>query len=356
MQVLNYFYTQNLNISNYHPRKLQLPQNQSFLLTGARGVGKSAIISNYLTQYPKKNYLYIDCLDPIFILEEFNFNNLNHFLQEEQIKLLVLDSYYKGFLEKMPNVKNIIIISNEPIDIFNLPIIKLYPLDFEEFINFGKSNAITTAFNLYAKKGSLPKIANSINTNSSSKELFYEKFTEQEGRVLLILAIFNTKIATPHQIFQRAKDYFKISKDWIYKTIKMFEKEGIIYTIDTYEKGFGKKIILYDFAFAKYLNKHQTFLTTLDTIIALALLKHKIEAKALINPLGYILNNQELILVSPFLDKESSWSKIENNIDIYIKLKPSKVTIITVSNNYSFKLKNITFNAMPFTQWVMGLS
>jgi len=353
MYLLNYFYSSSIQNEQYYPRKLQLPKG-SFMLIGARGVGKSALIIDYLKNYEQHSYLYIDCQDPAFILEEIDIVELEEFIAEEGIKILVLDNYFEGFLENFPKVENLIIIAKEPILEIELPIYRLYPLDFEEFINFSKTQNIQNAFNTYTKKGSLPHIAKSLNINSAAKELFFEKFETQEGKVLLILAIFNTKVTTAHQIYQRAKEYFKISKDWLYKTIKNFENEGVIYQIDTLERGFGKKLLIYDFAFAKYLNKHQSFNATLDSIVALALIKHKIAIKAVLNPLGYLSDKNELILISAFENEEAMWSKIQKNFGFYTNLKLKSVTIVTISNSYNFTIKNITFNAIPFYEWVIG--
>ena len=355
MYILNYFYSSSIQNEHLYPRKVQLPPNESFALIGARGVGKSALIANYLQNISTKDYLYIDCQDPFFILDELEASELESFIKEENIKLLILDNYFDGFLETLPKVKQLIVISKEPINSLNLPKFKLYPLDFEEFINFSKTQNIQQAFNLYTKKGSLPHLAKSSSTNSSAKEIFFEKFETSEGKVLLILAIFNTKVTTTHQIYQRAKEHFKISKDWLYKTIKNFEKEEIIFQIPTLEKGFGKKIILYDFAFAKYLNKHQNFNATLDSIVALALIKHKIKIKATTNPLGYLLEDNQLIIIAPFDNEENAWLKAQNNFGFFSKNKIREVTIITISNNYNFKIKETNFVATPFFEWVTGI-
>lgn len=355
MNILDYFYTNPPKIENFYPRKFNFPIKNSFKLVGARGVGKSAIIINYLMNLKKDSYLYLDCQDPIFILEFLDVIELEKFIKHENIELLVLDHYFEGFLENLPKVNRIIIISNTQNSI-NLPLFTLFPLDFEEFLNFSKKQNSTSAFNIYTKRGSLPKLSKSSDTISFSRELFFEKFEAQEGKVLLILAIFHAKITTPNQIYLRAKDYFKISKDWLYKTIKNFEKEGIIYKIETLEKGFGKKLLLYDFAFSKYLNKYQSFLATIDSIIALALIKHNINIKAIINPLGYLTDKNELILISPFESEETTWSKIQKNFGFYTKLNPKKVTIVTVSNSYNFKINNLNFNAIPFSEWLIEVS
>jgi len=267
---------------------------------------------------------------------------------------LVLDHYFEGFLDELPKVSQLIIVSREELDL-DLPTYKLYPLDFEEFMNFKKTTNPQSAFNLYTKSGSLPRIAKAYNQTLASRELFFEKFDSQEGKVLLILALFQGKVATSHQIYQRAKDYFKISKDWLYKTIKDFEKEGLLYQIDILEKGYGKKVLLYDFIFSKYLNKYQQIITTFDSLVATALIKHKIPIKASINPLAYFLENGELILIAPFEDKDKMWQKVQTNFGFFTSNSLKNVTILTNNNSYSFKIKDINFVAIPFYEWVVGL-
>ena len=356
MNILDKLFSTSYPLDTFYERKLKLPLNKSFFLYGARGVGKSTLIFNYMNSLPKNSYLYIDCQDPIFILEELDSTALSNFLKEEKIKTLILDHYFEGFLEDIPKVEQLIIASKDNLDI-NLPKYHLFPLNFEEFLNFSKNPLnLSSAFNSYTKKGSLPKFAKAININSAHKEFFFEKFETQEGKVMLILALFQAKVTTPHQIYQIAKEYFKISKDWLYKTIKNFTNEGIIYQIPTLQKGFGKKVILYDFAFSNYLNKYQTFIATLDSIVAMALIKHRFEILCTTNPLGYIIKDtNSFVVVSPFDSQESFWLKAQNNFGFYSKLNIDEITVVTVSNQYSFKIKNITFNAIPFYEWSIGV-
>jgi predicted AAA+ superfamily ATPase len=352
MYLLEYFFNNFPKVEKFLPRKLDIPNN-SFLLYGARGVGKSTLIANILQNLPKDSFLYIDAQDPMFVLEDIEAYELEEFIKNENIKTLVIDHYFEGFLDYLPEVDRLIIISRKELNL-NLEKKKLYPLDFEEFFNFQKAQLIQHNFSLYTKFGTLPQIAKN-QSPFAHKELFFEKFDTQEGKVILILALFHTKVATTHQIYQRARDYFKISKDWLYMAIKNYEQEGIIYQIDTLEKGFGKKIILYDFAFAKYLNKTITFNAIFDSIVALALIKHNIKIKAIQNPIGYITKQNDLILISPFDSEESFWAKVQTNFGFYTNLNPKSITIVTMSNSYSFKIKNLKFNAIPITEWIVGV-
>ncbi len=354
MNILYSFYNNPPIIEPFYPRKLQLPKDKNFALFGPRGSGKSALIANYL-QESNQNFLYIDCQDPIFILEDLQKETLQAFIQEEKITTLVLDHYFEGFLNEFPKVNQLIFISNQKQKL-NFPSFLLMPLDFEEFLAFNKNIAnVSHTFTLFTKKGSLPKIATSLNPYMSAREIFFEKFSEQEGKVLLILSLFHGKIASAHQIYQRAKEYFKISKDWLYKSMKAFEQEGILYQIPTLQKGFGQKLILYDFVFSRYLNKYQPFISTFDSIVALALIKKKIQVKALNFTLGYIKKDGELILVAPFESEEQAWIKMQKNFNYFKQIGAKKITLISVSNSFSFTIGKLSFEALPFYEWIIGL-
>ncbi len=345
---LEYFYNTKPKIESYKERKIQLPDS-SFNLYGARGVGKSALVIDYLSKLPKDSYLYIDAQDPIFILEDLESYQIEEFLKNENINTLIIDHYYDGFLDRLPNVDRLIVVSKEKVN-YKLNSIKLYPLDFEEFFNFQKTTTSNLTFSLYNKFGSLPHIAISHNL-LSFKELFFEKFDIQEGKVLLILSLFNGKISTPHQIYQKAKEYFKISKDWLYRAIDRFSNEGIIYQIETIEKGFGKKIYLYDFALAKYLNKRLNFNNIFESIVALALIKKGVEFKSWSNRPYFICEDNRLIIVAPFIDEDTLWSTVQKEFSFYSNLNLNNVTIVTNSNSFRFNIKNINFEAIPFYEW-----
>jgi len=353
VEIFEQFFNINTKIDNFLPRNLKLPNDISFQLIGARATGKSALILNYLSKKSKHSYLYIDCQDPAFIFEDINEEALQKFINEEGIQTLVLDHYFNGFIQRLPKVKQIVIVSREICE-FQLPLYRLYPLDFSEF---SRNNINSANFNNYTKKGSLPSVAISNERYIKLKEIFFEKFDEGDGKVLLVLALFNTKIATANQIYQKAKEHFKISKDWLYATLKRFEEEGVLYRIKKLESGFGDKIMLYDFAFAKYLNKYQTFINSFDSIVALALIKQNIDIVAISNPLGYLqLNSNILTIIAPFESEEVFWRKAQTNFAIYNQISPKEVQIVTISNSYQFSIKDINFKAIPFFEWIKDIS
>jgi len=351
MQILDYFYTLSPKNNLYKERKLQLPSDTSFALAGARGCGKSTLLIEHLNTLAEQSWLYIDCQDPIFALEDIDTDTLQEFVNTEQITTLALDHYYDGFLDNLPTVDTLIMVSYQPITT-DLVKLNLYPLDYEEFLSFQKNISVSSSFNHFLKVGTLPIVATSQIDSSTMmmRTLFYSSFDEDESRLMLILAKYQGHRVTTHQLYTQAKEYFRISKDWIYKTIKKFKEEELIIFIEDIEQKGAQKMILYDFALSKYLSKSQPFHITFDAMVVLALFKHKIKFQA-IGMHGYLINDNELLIPSAFESEESFWKKAYNKIHIFKQYNIEKITIVSVSNSYRFALNNIDFNAIPFYEW-----
>ena len=352
MHLLEYFYELSPQNALFRERKLRLPEDISFLLTGARGTGKTALILEYLDALPEEIWLYIDCQDPIFALEDIDSSTLETFIQEEEIETLVLDHYYEGFLEHLPRCFQLILVSREIPPSAALPAYTLYPLDYEEFLSFDRGTSSSSSFNRFLKAGTLPVVTD-IKPSALSQQtrsFFYSSFDEDESRLMLILARYQGHRVTTHQLYTYAKEYFRISKDWVYRTIKRFTEEGLILFVDDIEGKGARKMILYDFALSKYLSKSQPFPITFDAIVVLALFKHTISFRAL-GIHGYLIRDSELIVPSAFENEESFWKRSYNKIQLYRKYQIRKVTVVTVSNSYQFTLNGITFEAMPFYEW-----
>jgi hypothetical protein len=109
-------------------------------------------------------------------------------------------------------------------------------------------------------------------------------------------------------------------------------------------------MLLFDFAFAKYLTIGQPFIMQFDTMIALALIKHHIDVQTL-GIHGYITKENELIIPAPFESEESLWVKSQSKFSIYKKYGIKKVTIVTVANAYEYDIEKLHFEALPFDEW-----
>jgi len=354
MQLLEYFHDRNNDITNYQQRKFNLPEANKILLYGAPASGKTSMVLHYIMNYDSKEVLYIDFQDPKFQFRDIMEEDAEGFIMANEIKILILDHYEHKYFEILPNVEKIIIVSNtyynyeKEFKCLNLPL-----LDYEEFFSFQKRGTETQIFNLFFKQGTLPQLA----ITATPKEQLFQNFirshfTESEQKLLNVLAYFNGATVTTFQLYTHAKERYKISKDLIYKQIKIFQQRGIITFIEDVQNPSSKKLLFFDFALAKYLTLSQSFPRQFDTMIALSLHKHNIKFKTLGN-MGYITEQNHLITPAPFESEESFWKKSYGKFGIYKKASIEKVYIVTVTTHYEFSIENIHFEALPFYEWVV---
>ena len=351
MELLEYFRESTPVEDRYHPRKLSLPEDGSFILHGVRGSGKTALVLDYISSLESET-LYIDCQDPIFAMEDVDISGLEGFIREEGIETLVLDHWYDSFLDDIPKVPRLILVSRIVPESFEMDRYELFPLDYEEFISFDGSVSASQSFNRFVKAGSLPGIAKAPVSSSSLhlRSFFYEKFDESESRLLLVLSRFQGRRVTAHQIYTYAKEYFRISKDSTYSILSHFSEEGVIHFLKDFKNRSGKKMYICDFVLTKYLNKIQPFPVTFDSMVVLAMMKHGIDFVTLEN-LGYLANGKELVIPSPFDAEVQSWKKIQERVVEYKEYGIHTISIVTVSSQYSFRVQDILCEALPFYEW-----
>lgn len=331
-------------------RKVQLCTDINVNLYGARGTGKTALVLDYLRERDTHT-LYIDLEEPNLILNTLDTLPLQDYIDEFKIKELILDHYEEGMMDELPTVTRTVIVSRIPIKESHFVHQQLFTLDYEEFFSFIHASSASQAFNHFFKAGTLPAMAkHSNNTTLAMKQFFQQQFSPNEQSLILILARHNTQPMTTHQIYSFTKEYFRISKDFVYRAIKHFQEEGLLYFIDNAIKRSGKKMIMYDFAFVKYLTTQQPFGTQFDSMIALTLIKHQVSIRTLGNH-GYLTKDYELIVTSPFENEESFWVKCQNKFSLYKKHGVQKVTIVTVANSYNFRIEALQFEALPFDEW-----
>jgi len=351
MHLLEYYQNQIPNSDFFVPRKCQLPHEGDINLYGVRGSGKTSLILDYLATALQEQVLYIDFEDPNLIFNTLERLTLQQYIDKHAIDILVLDHYTEGLLSSFPNVTQLILVTRSPLEDKNFNPVELFPLDYEEFLAFENTSAQHRGFNHFLRSGTLPLLARSQKNNQQAMKTFFQSaFNPQEQKLLLLLASHHTKHLTTYQIYTFAKEKFKVSKDWLYKTIKRFTQEKLILFIDDRYQKSGKKMLLFDFAFAKYLTLGQPFILQFDTMIALALMKHHIGVQTL-GIHGYITEDNELIIPAPFESEESLWVKSQNKFSLYKKYGIKKVTIITVANAYEYDIEKLHFEALPFDEW-----
>lgn len=354
MELLEYFHDRSNEIVNYHQRKFSIPEASHILIYGSPASGKSSLVLDYLMNFDPETILYIDFLDPKFQFRDIMEEDVEGFIEANDIKLLVLDHYEHDYFEQLPTVEKLIIVTDsfheygEEFNNLELPL-----LDYEEFFSFQKRGTETQVFNLFLRQGTLPELA----IYTTPKELLFQRFirshfNESEQKLLNVLAHFNGSTVTTFQLYTHAKERYKISKDLIYKQINNLLTRHVITFIPDALNPKHKKLLFFDFALAKYLTLTQGFPKQFDTMVALSLKKHHISFKAF-GIKGYLTEHQDLIIPAPFESEESFWKKAHGRLSTYKKASIKKVYIITVTADYEFTIENIYFEALPFYEWVV---
>ena len=335
----------------FAPRKCRLGSVNFINLYGSRGSGKTALVLDHLDTLEHDNILYMDMSDPKMLFEAFNLADLERYIKNENITMLVLDHYETMTFERLPRCKSIIVVSRLKKNMNGFVNIKLNTVDYEEFLGFETSISQTNGFSHFFKRGSLPALLRSNrSTQLLAKDFLYSRFDLQEIRLLSLLAIHNTKELTINQIYTYAKKTFKISKDWLYAKMDAFIQEEIVYHIEDISKKGAKKIILYDIALSSYLSTEPNFGTHFESLILLTLFKRGDKPIAL-HSHGYIIHQDKLIIPAAFESEDNIWIKTQKIFSFIKKEKIQKVEIITVSNSYKYTIENVVFEALPYYEW-----
>jgi len=355
MDILDYFYNLDYSSINFFPRKYKLKEFKRALIYGAPSVGKSYIVFDYINSFDREKSLYIDLQDPKVEFNPISIDEIEEFVVENGIELVVLDHYIEGFLFRDIKVEKLIVVSHSPfVELENFSQVRVFALDFEEFFSFQKRSLEKYIFNLFLKRGTLPQLAISIDTPREEllKDFLRKNFTKLEENILVLLSHFNCSNVTSYQIYTYAKRRFRVSKDTIYKKIKEFKRKDIIFFIEDRVNRNLKKMVIFDFVLASYLSLSQNFLKQFDNMIVVSLIKHQIDIR-LFNGVGYITSKNNLIIPAPFESRESALKKANLNYSLYKEWGVESVYIVTVSNQYGFRVNDIYFEAFPFYEWVL---
>ncbi len=350
VNILDMLYEQEFKKIVFNARKQQIYSKKSILI-GPRRSGKSYMIFDRLSQLQKDEFLYID-FDDIRVDKEFIKSNLENFLKNKPIKVLVIENFDFSF--KPPLCEEIILTTIHDTSFDDFVTQKIYPLDFEEFISFTKSQInIKNLFNQYASFGTLPEIVIKDKTNFIKdmqlliKSLFPNSI---EFEIFKEFAISQGLKLSQFQIFNKIKQRHKISKDKFYSFAKELQKQQMVFLIEKFQSPTSpKKIFLIDFAIKSALSFKKDFITRFENIIFLELLKRDKELFYTDDINFYIPKEKKAILVYPFLLLEAIIKKIDRLTLHDIEI----VQIITLEFEDSFEKDGIKYEIIPFWNWAL---
>lgn len=355
MNLLHQIYDFDLPKINFLERRISI-ENNFTILKGPPKSGKTFLIYDYLSNFKKEEYLYIDLSDYKNDAEEI-FPGLENFIKENNIKVLVLENFKFDF--DLPKVTNMIITTavSKKLDKFATVYVK--PLDFEEYLLFDtKHQNISHSFNSFLKYGNFPEILEygdnkKIQRNSEICKLYCLDEVKLEILFLFIKSLGEKK--SVFQLFNQMKKSTKISKDRFYKTSQEFEDNKVIYFIGKYKQEKAvKKVYIFNHALLDLTTYQKKFNNLFSNMVFLELVKLYRDIFYLDNIDFYIPEEKSVILPIPFFNnfqidnlKKLILPKIE-------KYDIEKIYIITVSTEFEIKIKDTQTSVITFYNWVLS--
>jgi len=350
--LLEELYKTEISFERYHDRKVFL-DNKSYQIIGITLSGKTKLVKSYLSELKKRSYLYIDCRDERIEVEELN-ASLDRFCRQNNIDTLVLDNYERGI--KIPNVSQLIVISEVKQDLDFLELITLFPLDYEEFLAY-EHKFDSTALNHYLQLGSLPV----MHKLSSDERIIYlqqklkNALNEIEFDILKYVARLSSTYLSAFSIYERLKQKRKISKDKTYASYKSLVEKGYIHEIAKYQHPRAiKKLYLGDIFFKTALSTDKHFGRLFENLIYLELIKQKKECYYVDDVDFYLPDNDEIILSKPFADERRLFKKLASIEQFLFSYGIKKVTVISMSKEATISHPLSQVEIIPFDIWALG--
>lgn len=350
--LLEELYKTDINLEKFHTRKLFLDED-SYQINGITQSGKTKVVKNYLLGLKKSSYLYIDCKDLRIDYEQLN-KTLAIFCTNNKINTLVLDNYTPNV--NIVNVSQLLICCEINYEFDFLTTLKLYPLDYEEFLAY-EYKYDSTALNHFFKLGGLPSMHK---VSSDDRALYIQKILKRTlNPIELEILIFCTKMMaqkiSPYSIYERLKQSQKISKDKLYLSFDMLCSKGYIHQLQKVDHPKAiRKIYLCDISLKSALTIDKQFSKLFENMIYLELLKSDKEAFYDENIDFYIPSSDEVILGMPFADERILFKKMEAIEAFLFTYQIKRVTAITMSTEGRMSHPISKVEMIPFDIWALG--
>jgi len=336
-------------------RKIRITHPKT-IITGASKTGKSYLIYDFLSNFKTKDYIYIDFNDSRNDIDEI-VNNLDSFLRQHQIKVLVLENF--SFEFELPYCDNIIISTSIPKTIRGYKNITVSALDFEEYLlQDNRHQNITQSFNNFFKYGNLPEIIN-IDEHKKVQRLQeiikLQALNDTHFEILKLLFENIDEKKSLYQLFTTLKTKIKISKDKFYETCKHLENNKTIYFLQKYnQEKATKKTYSYNHSFLNAISHNKKFKNEFTNMIFLELVDKYKEIYYLDNIDFYIKSKKIAIVGIPFFNTFLVNSTLKKIYKIMEEYEIKELNIITISNDEKINHANFKINVIPFYEWALS--
>ena len=351
--LLEELYKTDIILDKFHFRKLFLDEDSSYQINGISQSGKTKLVKNYLLGLKKSSYMYIDCSDIRIDIDDLNIE-LELFCNKNRINTLVLDNYTDKI--KIVNVPQLIICSEIYNDINFLQNVKLYPLDYEEFLAY-EHKYDSTALNHFFQLGGFPsmhKVSSDERINYIQKTLKYT-LSDMELDILIYCTKMMAQKISPYSIYERLKQSRKISKDKLYKSFESLSSKNYIHQLQKVNHSKAiRKIYLCDTSLKPALTIDKHFGRVFENMIYLELLKSDTQCYYDEGIDFYLPQSSEIILATPFADERALFKKIEAIEAFIFGYQVKKITAITMSREGSVSHPFSKVEMVPFDIWALG--
>lgn len=350
--LLEEFYKSDIHVDKFQFRKLFL-EDLSYQINGITQSGKTKLVKNYLLGLKKSSYLYIDCNDLRIDINLLN-STLFEFCQKNQISTLVLDNYTPKI--NLFAIKQLIICCETFYEIDNLLALRLFLLDYEEFLAY-EHKYDSSSLNHFFQLGGF---AHMHKLHQEERVGYIQRILKSAlSDIELNILIFCTKMAaqkiSPYSIYERLKQNQKISKDKLYESYDSLCKKGYIYELQKLDHPKAiKKIYLCDISLKPALTIEKHFGRLFENMIYLELLKSGRDSFYDDGIDFYLPHTAEVIIGAPFADERVLFKKIESMEAFLFRYQIKKVTAITMSKEGSLNHPLCKVEIVPFDIWALG--
>ena len=356
MEQLEAFYESTPKAVGFIERKIEIP-SYTVNLFGPPKSGKTWLVLDYLSNIPKKRHIYIDLRDLRLDKSALGVE-LEAFIRRHRIETAVLD-HYDGSVP-LPSCRQCIVVTESPYgDNPFIPLLHCPTLDFEEFLAFERRpQDLEHSFSHYLRSGSLPAMSQRHDTllTMGMHETLRLIFPDAKERDLFrTMARFQGKPISAHQLYTIVKKERRISKDWLYKTLKLWEDRGIVSYLPKAERTrAAAKALFFDFALPASLYFEKSLMGQL-TVIAARRLMERHPDLLYSDRIDFIdPESRRAWLLSPFADARNGARRVAAAAEEIERYGIEAVTILTIANTFSFTFDKRPVKGEPFYQWMLG--
>ncbi len=347
MELLELFYEKSVVKSRFLPRKATLPSDQTVVIQGPKYCGKFSFLQHTL-QEQKANALWIDCEDPRYDAQYIK-AHLANFIRAKNIDIVVF--YGIDELLPTPSVRTIFVSHHSLASPY--PTLKLYNLDFEEFMLFDKHSDPKVLFNHYLKWGNYPEIPQTPEYKKEKR--LREIYTLSFGQDLPLFAqlcFFQGHNTSVYFAYNRLKNYLKISKDRFYHFFEKLQQDRVLFAISKYQsQRTPKRLFFHDFLAKSLFHLQKEFPKIFENMVFLEL---KDKELFYLEPLGlYIPKERKIVLAIPFGNEV----RIQNKIDQVLaknRVEVEKIEVVSVGSRFVYETGSIHCEVLPFYEWAVG--